>query len=357
MIVRAVVVAAVVVFAVASLGSVCESGIELGYAVAEWEALAQPRPQWSSNGRIIAFSEGMSVYAMESDGSGLRRLTGSRDRDTGDWYDAAHSPDISPDGSRIAYAAFKHDVWWWPWANDYGWEIVTSGLDGSGRRKLTDSDNLAVLNVSPAWSPDGSRIAFVSNRRETDVLSPFAVHIMDADGSDVRNVAPSVIAMGTAPAWSPDGRRLAFTAVEPRMADAPRYRPDLNYKWYDYYKRVLYTVGTDGSGLTRIVEGDGAYAWSPDGRIAFVSDDGTTSAIRALDPDGSSVATVFESDERGAYIMYFSWSPDGTRILIATASHETLHRLIRIVTSGGSAVQPLHVSDDYLPWKRGLLAS
>lgn len=361
MMVRAVVVAVVLAFAVASLGSGgCEGGLELGEAVEEVAPLAQPRPQWSSNGKTLVFSKGMSVYAVQSDGSGLRRLTGSRDRETGDWHDAAHSPDISPDGSRIAYAAFKHDVWWWPGASDYEWAIVTSGLDGSGRRKLTDSDNRFVLNVSPAWSPDGSRIAFVSNRSEAEALNPFAVHVMDADGSGVRNVAPSVIAMGTTPEWSPDGRRLAFKAVEPRTTDAPRYRPDLSYKWLDYYRVALYTVGADGTGLTRIVEGNVAYAWSPDGRIAFVSDDGTTSAIHAMDPDGSGVTTVFESVERGAYFADFSWSPDGTRILIDTASRTSSHDLLWIVNADGSAVQLLHVTSDHLPWdplKKGYLAS
>ena len=119
----------------------------------------QPQtPQWSHDGRMIMFSHNQTVYAVEPDGSGLREVAGRRGADE---LDAAQSPSISPDGTRVTYTAYRHDRWWLPWIEHHSWEIVTSALDGSDRRKLTDRGFGFAFNFMPSWSP-GSRIAFVS---------------------------------------------------------------------------------------------------------------------------------------------------------------------------------------------------
>ena len=82
-------------------------------------------PRWSRDGRLIGFSHGQMVYVVEPDGSGLRRVAGNRAKE---FADAAQSPSISPDGTRMAYAAYKHDRWWLPEIEDYQWDIVTSAL-------------------------------------------------------------------------------------------------------------------------------------------------------------------------------------------------------------------------------------
>ena len=259
-------------------------------------------PRWSRDGRLIGFSHGQMVYVVEPDGSGLRRVAGNRAKE---FEDAAQSPSISPDGTRMAYAAYKHDRWWLPEIEDYQWDIVTSRLDGSGRRRLTKSGN----NFSPAWSPDGSRIAFIGR----------GLQVMDSDGSNRRNVVSGIrIAEDRSPlVWSPDGRRLAFIAREPDSPDGAWYDP-VTTKDYPV-NEVLYTVGADGTGLTRTGEAKGTPSWSPDGgRIAFARSDGDTHvAIVTTDPDGANEQTIFESSEvRTATVVYVSWSPDGTRIAI-----------------------------------------
>ena len=110
------------------------------------------------------------------------------------------------------------------------------------------------------------------------------------------------------------------------MALKPDSPDPVHGTWYDSatkarytVKEVLYTVGADGSGLTRIGEAAGTPSWSPDGgRIAFARSDGNAHvAIVTADADGSNEQTVFESSEvrAGGYIDV-SWSPDGTRIAI-----------------------------------------
>jgi len=157
-------------------------------------------PAWSPDGAQIAFSSfrgGTSqIYLMKADGSGERRLTSGPG--------SASDPAWSPDGTRIAFTKTPE--------GSTG-DIHVIGVDGRGEAQLTDTDTPTHGTLShddqAAWSPDGTRIAFISNR---DVGLDYEIWLMNADGSARRGLTRTrELELDQAPAWSPDGSRLAFS--------------------------------------------------------------------------------------------------------------------------------------------------
>ena len=283
--------------------------------------------QWTPDGTHIVFSSGAAISVVRTDGSDLWRLSESEHRGGID-----HSPSISPDGTRIAYATSRLE------RSDFprNFEIETSALDGSDKLRLTEN---AYMDTSPVWSPDGSRIALLV-QIYPDVVDG-AFYTMAPDASDTRLVlaAESIEVQGlpdgydvlrpnlrTGPVWSPDGGKLAFIAsAELRKLDESWGR----------LINILYAVATDGSGLTQLFPRTPLIqlsishpSWSPDGSeilfgVAVIAADG--SAIRSLpwsgkhaawSPDGSRIA-VLDPGKREADAPYlFTMARDGTDVQV-----------------------------------------
>jgi dipeptidyl aminopeptidase/acylaminoacyl peptidase len=117
-------------------------------------------------------------------------------------------PAWSPDGSTIAYAS-----------NDYqlgGTRLRVMDADGSNNRMLTDNGDVTSATLSPAWSPDGKRIAFVG----TNFFGSTAAWIVDRDGRHRRKLAP-VASDADLVSWRPDGKKLLVSGAigEPAIVD------------------------------------------------------------------------------------------------------------------------------------------
>ena len=280
-------------------------------------------PRWAEGGTSIVFGFGYrgALYVVDSTGSNLRRI--SKASKNNEEFDLDYSPDVSPDGTRIAYTTLRQSTGS-AFSRVHSFEIVTSALDGSDVRRLTENES---LETNPVWSPDGTRIAFLSDRGNS--VGRFRLYTMAADGSDVRSVAPSLRASGDPPVWSPNGELLAFYALEePDSEDGG-------------YKSVLYTIRSDGSELARLSEmvatrqAPDLPAWSPDGsRIAFTHRQEDGRSIYIVDYDGDNPRKLIDARTGAPY-----WSPDGSEILYFS------NGLLSAVPIDGSEVRVLAETD------------
>ena len=197
-----------------------------------------------------------------------------------------------------------------------GARIYVTGLQGGQPRAITDRDE-KVQSLDPAWSPDGSRIAYTRWSSE-DGRFGSAIVVAEADGSGQRLLQheelDDTFAQVGAPSWSPDGGRILYT----RTTLDRRYR----------FRPTLYTMDAEGGGARLLAADAGSGAWSPDGsRIAFASvrdrngiwcgsDECSYNAeLYVMDGDGSDLKRLTRS--RGNESSP-SWSPDGRRIAFAS---------------------------------------
>lgn len=185
--------------------------------------------------------------------------------------------------------------------------------DGSNRRTLT---NWRGTNISPAWSPDGKRIAFVSSRSGSTEL-----YVMDADGRNVQQVTD----LGwwiERPSWSPKGVQIAFTCYPNGVGDQPS----------------VCVIDRDGGNLRNLSESIGMNgvvpSWSPDGgRIAFISSGPrTTESIYVMNADGS-VAYPLMTQVDGASDPV--WSPDGEWLAFSGSVDGSQDRIWVVSARGG----------------------
>jgi TolB protein len=174
-------------------------------------------------------------------------------------------------------------------ATDLPIQLTTDPADGS----------------QPSVSPDGTKIAFISNRD-----GDFAIYVMNSDGSSHERV-PNGISWALYPAWSPDGKKIAFIG---KFADSTV---------------GIATMDADGSGVLQLTKDascpsggsckyPGKPTWSPDGKeIAYNTITGTAVIINSA--DGTTIITLPISNSPGS----LSWSPDGKWIALSITEDPT----------------------------------
>jgi Tol biopolymer transport system component len=239
---------------------------------------------------VIAFQSDRvlfdQIYTMNADGSNVKALL---KMDAAIVTPASFDPAWSPDGTKFALAAC---------CPNGNFDVYGANADGSDLHLLAGG---ASRDTSPAWSPDGGTIVFVSNRDGN-----FDLYLMNADGSNVRNLTNNSanncgcfapFNLFAQPSFSPDGTKVAFSSdVEDRL-----------------HNLDVYVINVDGTGLTRLTTNaavDGEPDWSPDGkRIAFESDRDGDFEIFSMRADGTGVKKLTSNS---ALDLDPDWSPDGS---------------------------------------------
>lgn len=258
------------------------------------------------------------IFIVAGNGENRRQLT--------DGEDDKGMPDISPDGALVAYVSQVRGK---------GTVIRVISMDGTYRKRLTRA-GAGKTSFAPAWSPDGTKIAYTHGTcRTKQPPCPVNIWVMDADGSNKKRLTGGNAA-DVYPTWSPDGKKIAFfshrdgglaqiwvmdaetggqlerltTAYYDETLKAnieqkvPAWSPDGNYIAYwqgvemddrrptGEVPRDVWIMNADGSNQRLLVSGDDP-KWSPDSQTVIFpinrpsERNGLPLGIGAIDADGS----------------------------------------------------------------------
>jgi TolB protein len=214
-------------------------------------------PVWSPDGTQIAFRShrdgNEEVYVMNVDGSNQTNISNAPGGD--------YSPAWSPDGKLIAFMSDRKG------GNPNVWVMEP---DGSNPRQVT---TIPGISEYPSWSPDSSQIVFhcTFGKRLSSGTGDFEICIVNADGSNLIQLTDTE-GGNKYPAWSPDGAKIAFESDRDGWPTLPDYVP-LGYDEGDFGDSEIYIMNIDGSEQVNISnharEGDTFPAWSRDGHLIF----------------------------------------------------------------------------------------
>ena len=316
-------------------------------------------PAWSPNGAKIAFESfralngsnvaipAANIWVMNADGSNAIPLTTL----TAETVSSIHSA-WSPDGTKIAYDSTRALDGRNVAINNVN--IWVMNADGTGVTPLTTLRATAASSVSPVWSPDGKKILYTSSRALSGfdaAITARNIWVMNSDGSGSQPLTTLTAASSSSPAWSPDGTKIAY--VSARALDGSNAVGAAN----------IWLMNADGSGSTPLTKittivnlTTAGPVWSPDGRkIAYVSSralDGSDNAysmlnIWVMNNDGSNARPLTNLIAASSYQP--AWSLDGSTILFcstralnggdASTTYSTWN--IWIMNGDGTGAKPL----------------
>lgn len=256
--------------------------------------------------RTIVFSAqdndgAFQIYSMREDGSGLKQLT--------DGEYSSTEPAWSPDGSRIAYSRST--------GSTAGEALWVMDADGSNKQPLVTSPRTGSpqLGNRPAWSPDGTKLAFdLCLNCEAGGLN-YEIYVADLQTGAIDTLTHHPVE-DSHPTWSPDGQRIAFASNRDYFdADKLRFRKD------------LYVINANGSSLQRLTEKGITRdpVWNPDNNniIGFGSNVRSKLGLFQVDISTEEIRSIEENFTGIFLLVPMAWSRDGKKILIIARDQST----------------------------------
>jgi Tol biopolymer transport system component len=344
----------------------------MGLGILAMGALRRPPPVGPARSGLIAFDSGGDIVVMDAGRENRRHLTSGPALET--------SPSFSPDGTRIAYwrrelAGMPASLWvmnadgsmahnvtgsvdfagsegrrvaWSPDSSrvafavgDYFWSsrLFVVGADGAALSRMGDG---SLARSDPAWSPDGTLIAF---RGHTTGVGPDAspadpaigVYVIAADGTGERRVSQSARAGGAPNHWAFGG---------PGVGTAPSWSVD--------GKTLLYATGPVGTHTLAIAALGGSIERTidlptGDHLLPVFSPDASRIAYQDVSPTGDGTTFVVNADGTGGHVLGegeptalspLLWSPDGRFIVTETVDPSTIHLAAADAAVGSVATPP-----------------
>ncbi len=227
-------------------------------------------PAWSADGRKIAYSGGgrraldsysADLFVMDADGSDKTRITRESEIPGASTADDSQ-PSFSPSGRKIVFVRNGPLPEGYSSNND----IYKIGTDGNGLTRLVDIPSYEYRSGGhPAWSPEGTRIAFFSG-----IEGDYSIETVRPDGTGRKPVTT-----GYAPNWSPDGSRMAF------------------HRSPDGSESQIHAANADGTAENQLTTNEAAAydsepVYSPGGgKIVFSSDRDGDYDLYIMNADGS----------------------------------------------------------------------
>ncbi len=266
----------------------------------------------------LVFVRNETLWTMDGNGHNQRQLT--QNIVTGKTLDLITSmqflyvPMWSPDGTKILFVSNQD-------GND---EIYVIDHDGKNQRNIS---NHPADDGGPCWSPDGKQIVFMSNRDNN-----WEIYRIDIDGKNLLRVT-NHSATDEFPLWSPDGKSIAFISMRQGNYD-------------------IYVVNPDGQYLRRLTyerTHDLPSGWSPDGdKMLFISQKKGNWSICTMNRLGQNLTSL--TNEK--YTDFNpAWSPDGQKIAFMSTRNENYE--IYIMDASGQNQTRLTQSDtfeDFAAW-------
>jgi Tol biopolymer transport system component len=232
------------------------------------------------------------------------------------------NPTWSPDGTRIAFSSDR----------DRKGEIYVMNADGTDQIRLTNNveDKYgSEWSYDPAWSPDGTKIVYTYGYTPVPGNHRSSIYIMNSDGTNKTALTYNPNDWDEDPSWSPDGSKITFVSHKGGQS--------------------IWVMNSDGSAMTRLTDKtgyDSSPSWSPDGeKIAFAhSTNGWQNYqhICIMQADGSEIINLTGDNE---YDSEPCWSPDGSKI--AFISQRESDYDLYVMNSDGSDLKKITNTPDY----------
>ena len=201
-------------------------------------------------------------------------------------------------------------------------------IDGSNRKRLTHSKNK--WDSAPAWSPDGKKIAFSREYKDSEGIWQAEIWIMNSDGSEQTQIKSL---KGSGPYFTPDGRIVFSSEFKDKKSE-------------------LSIADIDGNNIIQLTDNE-ANEWHPDvspngKQIAFMSDRDGNYEIYVMNIDGSNQKRLTNNNVDD---WYPSWSPDGSKIIFSLYNDYEEDRHIYIMNKDGTSLKKL-IQSGYAVFKR-----